>query len=76
MADVATEAETVVEIDRELLDEAKRQISAGSLNATINEALRRLVETERSKRRAAREALERMVETGELTFKPLESVDE
>jgi hypothetical protein len=33
-----------------------------SPNAAINEALRRLVETERAKRRAAGEALHRMVE--------------
>ena len=76
MTDLATNPDTEVEVDRELLEEAQRQISAISPNAAINEALRRLVETERAKRRAAGEALHRMVENGELDFRPLDSVDE
>jgi macrodomain Ter protein organizer (MatP/YcbG family) len=53
-----------LEIDLELLVEARRQISASSINATINEALRRLVEEERNKRRAAREQLQQMRDEG------------
>ena len=76
MTDLATNPDTEVEVDRELLEEAQRQISAISPNAAINEALRLLVETERAKRRAAGEALHRMLENGELDFRPLDSVDE
>jgi Arc/MetJ family transcription regulator len=76
MTDVVTNSETGVEIDPELLEEAQRQISATSPSVAINEALRRLVETERAKRRAAGEALHRMVKDGELDFRALDSVDE
>lgn len=76
MTDVVTHSETAVEIDPELLEEAQRQISATSPSAAINEALRRLVETERAKRRAAGERLHRMVKDGELDFRALDSVDE
>jgi Arc/MetJ family transcription regulator len=76
MTDLATNPETEVEIDRELLEEAQRQISATSPNVAINEALRRLVETERAKRRAAGEAVHRMVKNGELDFRALDSIDE
>ena len=76
MTDLATNPETEVEIDRELLEEAQRQISATSPNMAINEALRRLVETERAKRRAAGEALRLMVDNGELEFRERDSVDE
>jgi len=76
MTDLATKPDTNVEIDTELLAEAQRQISAASPEATINEALLRLVETERAKRQAAGDALHRMVESGELTFRALDSIDE
>jgi len=76
MTDLATNSETEVEVDPELLEEAQRQISATSPNAAINEALRRLVETERAKRRAAGDALHRMVMNGDLDFRALDSVDE
>jgi len=58
-----------VRIDAELLAEALRQISATSPDAAIEEALRRLVETEREKRRAALDALRQMVDDGEVTFR-------
>jgi len=45
MTDLATNPDTEVEVDRELLEEAQRQISAISPNAAINEALRLLVDT-------------------------------
>jgi Arc/MetJ family transcription regulator len=75
VTDLAVGAETV-EIDRELLEEAERQISAPSANAAINEALRRLVEAERARRHAAGEALHQMVQNGELDFRPLHETDE
>jgi Arc/MetJ family transcription regulator len=68
--------QTEEEIDAELLAEAQRQISALSINAAINEALRRLVETERGKRREALAKLRQMVEDGELRFRDLDEVDE
>ena len=62
----ATAAEP--EIDGALLAEAQRQISAPSLNAAINEALRRLVEEERAKRRAALAKLQEMYDEGVFDF--------
>ncbi|MCO8276932.1 type II toxin-antitoxin system CcdA family antitoxin [Actinoplanes sp. TRM 88003] len=53
-----------VTVDGELLLEAQRQISAESISAAVNEALRRLVEEERAKRRAAQERLRQMHEDG------------
>jgi hypothetical protein len=76
MTDLAVNPEIGAEIDHELLEEAQRQISAPSPNVAINEALRRLVEAERAKRRGAGEALHRMVENGELEFRSVDSVDE
>jgi len=76
VTDLATKPEADVEIDAGLLGEAQRQISAASPEAAINEALRRLVEEERAKRQAAGDALHRMVQSGELTFRPLDSIDE
>ncbi|WP_305786749.1 hypothetical protein [Symbioplanes lichenis] len=57
-----------VELDTDLLEEAQRQISA-SRNEALNEGLRLLVEKHRERRRLAGEALERMVENGELDFR-------
>ncbi|MEV4343951.1 type II toxin-antitoxin system VapB family antitoxin [Actinoplanes sp. NPDC049596] len=55
-------------IDDELLEEAKRQIEAHTPSAAINEALRRLVEQERAKRRDALAHLRRMVAEGAFNF--------
>ena len=76
MTDLATNPVTHPEVDRELLVEAQRHLQETSPNAAINEALRRLVETERARRRAAGAALHRMVEKGELDFRSLGSIDE
>jgi Arc/MetJ family transcription regulator len=65
-----------VKINVELIEEAQRQISAPTCDDAVNEALRRLVEQERAKRRAARESIQRMVDSGELTFRSLDEVDE
>jgi Arc/MetJ family transcription regulator len=64
------------EIDAELLSEAQRQISAASPNAAINEALRRLVEHERAKRRRAMERTQQMVDEGHLDLSRLDDIDE
>jgi Arc/MetJ family transcription regulator len=56
------------EIDEELLTEAQRHIRAHSPNVALNEALRRLVEQERSKRRDALAHLRRMVTEGAFNF--------
>lgn len=76
MTDTAIKSDSEPEIDKDLLVEAQRHIGASSPNATINEALRDLVEHEREKRRHARQQIRKMVEDGELDFRPLESVDE
>jgi Arc/MetJ family transcription regulator len=59
MTDVVTKPDSE-KIDEGLLVEAQRQIAVASPNVAINEALRRLVEEERAKRRAARERLQQM----------------
>jgi Arc/MetJ family transcription regulator len=76
MTDLATSPITEPDIDGELLAEAQRQISAPSLNAAINEALRRLVEEERAKRRAAMERLHQMHEEGLFDYSFVDGVDE
>jgi Arc/MetJ family transcription regulator len=63
-------------IDGELLAEAQRQISAPSLNAAINEALRRLVDEERAKRRAALARLQEMHDQGLFDYSQLDAADE
>jgi len=59
-----------VTVDGELLLEARRQISAESIDAAVREALRRLVDEERAKRRAALERLHQMYEDGLFDFGP------
>jgi Arc/MetJ family transcription regulator len=76
LTDLATSPITEEEIDAELLAEAQRQISAPSLNAAINEALRRLVEEERGKRRAAMERLQRMHDEGLFDYSHLDAAEE
>ncbi|WP_157752023.1 type II toxin-antitoxin system VapB family antitoxin [Actinoplanes derwentensis] len=63
-------------IDPELLEEAQRQIQAGSSNEAINEALRRMVLEERDKRRAAMESLWKMNEEGRFDYSHFEAADE
>ena len=75
MLEVADKTETEAEVDQELLEEAQRQISAPSPNAAINEALRRLVETERATRRAALAAARQMVANGDFDFSAVERMD-
>ena len=75
VTDLATKPEVTIKINAALLEEAQRQISAPSPDAAIEEALRRLVEAEREKRRAAGAAIDRMIESGELTFRPLGDLD-
>jgi Arc/MetJ family transcription regulator len=64
------------ELDEDLLVEAQRQIAVSSRNAAINEALRRLVEDERAKRRAARERLQQMDDQGLLDYSQLDAAEE
>ena len=76
MTDLATSPITEPEIDGELLAEAQRHLSVRFSNTVINEALRRLVEEERAKRRAARARLHQMYEDGEFDFSQLDAVEE
>jgi Arc/MetJ family transcription regulator len=76
MTDLATSPITEPDIDGELLDEAQRHLSARLPNAVINEALRRLVEEERQKRRSARARLDQMYENGEFDFTQLDAAEE
>ena len=75
MTDLATKPVSEPEVDQDLLAEAQRQIAAGSPNAAINEALRRLVEQERAKRRTALEAARRMADEGLFDFSRLDAAD-
>jgi Arc/MetJ family transcription regulator len=76
MTDVATNPTTEPDIDPNLLAEAQRQIQVGWPNEAINEALRRLVEQERDKRRTARARLERMSDEGMFDFGRLDAAEE
>ena len=76
LTDLATSPITELEIDSDLLAEARRHLSAHSAGAAINEALRRLVEEERGKRRAARARLDQMYEDGEFDFSQLDAAEE
>ena len=66
----ARDMSVTITLDIELLLEAQRQIGAASLDATVGEALRRLVDQERAKRRAAQERLRQMYEEGAFDVDP------
>ena len=71
----ATNIEVTVKLNAELLAEALRQVSASSAEEVIDEALWRLVDAERAKRRAALDALRKMVDDGEVTFPEHDEAD-
>jgi len=74
MTDVITKPDSV-EINEELLIEAQRQLEVSSPNAAINEALRRVVEEERARRRRALERTQQMADEGFLDFSKLDDID-
>jgi Arc/MetJ family transcription regulator len=74
MTDVITKPDSE-EIDEELLIEAQRQLEVSSPNAAINEALRRVVEEERARRRRALERTQQMADEGLLDFSKLDDID-
>jgi Arc/MetJ family transcription regulator len=76
MTDTAVKAVAEPDLDEDLLTEAQRQIAGSSRNATLNEALRRLVEEERAKRQAALERLQRMHDEGLFDYSRLDAADE
>ncbi len=76
LTDLATSPITEPEIDSDLLAEAQRHLSAQFANAAINEALHRLVEEERGKRRAALERLQRMHDEGLFDYSQLDAAEE
>jgi Arc/MetJ family transcription regulator len=76
MTDTVIKPDSEPEVDEDLLVEPQRQIAASSRNAAINEALRRLVEDERAKRRAARERLQQMDDDGLLDYSQLDAAEE
>jgi len=71
----ARKAQITLAVDAELLAEAQRQINVDSVEATVDESLRRLVEQERTKRDAARARLREMYDSGELEFDDVEESD-
>ena len=76
MTETTTKTTVEAEYDEDLLEEARRHLGGTSRSEVLNTALRRFVEDEREKRRHARDQVRKMVEDGELDFRPLESVDE
>jgi Arc/MetJ family transcription regulator len=62
MTDTAIKTDAQPEIDKELLEEAQRQLGATSPNEAINIALLDLVADRRARRRRALEELQRMAE--------------
>lgn len=76
LTDLATRPATEPAIDQELLAEAQRHISARSPNAAINEALQRLVDSERAKRRAAMERLHQMHDEGAFDYSRVDGTGE
>lgn len=76
MTEIVIETGADQEIDEDLLVEAQRQIGAASPNSAINEALRRLVEQERAKRRQALERAQQMADEGLLDFSALEAAEQ
>jgi Arc/MetJ family transcription regulator len=80
VTDLATPSRSQIRIelgvDAELLLEAQRQIGAASPDAAVGEALRRLVDQEREKRRAALEKLHRMNDEGRFDYHELDAAEE
>jgi Arc/MetJ family transcription regulator len=80
MTDVATKPEistgpelkVELTIDAEVLREAQRHVGSESIEATVNEALRRLVEQERERRLRAFDNLQRMAAEGLIDFDAIE----
>jgi Arc/MetJ family transcription regulator len=71
---IRTDAEP--EIDEELLAEAQRQLGLTSRNEALNAGLRRVVEQERARRRAALERMQQMSDEGLFDYSALDEVDE
>jgi hypothetical protein len=71
--DSETDSET---IDADLLLEAQNHLGGASPNATLNEALRLLVETKRATRREALERLRKRSDEGLFNYDALDVVDQ
>jgi Arc/MetJ family transcription regulator len=76
MTETVAQEVTESQIDPELLEEAQRQLGDVSPNEAINEALCRLVQQERLKRREALETLRRMSDEGLFDYSVLDQEDE
>jgi Arc/MetJ family transcription regulator len=75
MIDVSIRKDPEQEIDAELLAEAQRQLGLSSANEAINAGLRRVVDEERARRRAALQELRRMSDEGVFNYDALDEVD-
>jgi hypothetical protein len=75
MTDIAIKPDAdATELDADLLAEAQRQLSA-SPNATINEALQRLVDQERDRRGSAYDNLQQMAGEGGLDLDAVREIE-
>jgi len=75
MTDIEIKKAPEPEIDRELLEEAQRQIGAKTPNEAINQALLELVDDRRARRGRALENLQRMAEEGGFDWDAVEEAD-
>ena len=69
-------AETLLDIDEDLLAEAAIQLGTSTTNETVAEALRRAVEEGRQRRRRALRELQRMSDDGAFDWDRLAELDE
>jgi len=75
MTGIVVRQQSEPEIDRELLEEAQRQVGAAWPNEAINAALRELVEDRRARRGRAYDNLQRMADEGGYNFDAIDEAD-
>ncbi|GAA1817092.1 hypothetical protein GCM10009682_42400 [Luedemannella flava] len=69
-------AKTLIDIDEDLLAEATRALGTATKKDTVNEALRRAVESSREPRRRALEELQLIADEGGIDFGKIAELDE
>jgi Arc/MetJ family transcription regulator len=69
-------AKTLIDVDEDLLAEARSALGTVTKKDTVNAALRQAVETSRERRRRAREDLQRIADEGGFDFDKIAELDE
>lgn len=67
---------TLIDVDYELLAEATQALGTSTKKDTVNEALRRAVETSRNRRREALASLRQVADEGGFDFDRLPELDQ